>query len=438
MSLRNRSLQSDTTSDPDLRQLSASGDSSADKRNKLAPKVTVKKILIASGCALLLFQASSHTYNRVHDDKLRYYANIEPANIQSNQDTFSSYVKQCTSEQLAVIQAQLPPNECMINKNQPWVQRCSFTYATRCPDATWLYNYYTHLHRSRKQSHKRTFVGIFIGCNKGMDAVNAMRMGSGNPIFDKSTWRNSITQNGKVQLSHAVCGQDKSEQFELEDRGGYDNSTFAQLHCVEAMPGTAIALEESARQLAWDEHGFVVTHAAMSRRDGSIPFPRAASVGVENKGIGNCKEGHSCVNVTMYSLDTFVTKFVPENVPINYLSVDVEGYDMDVLLGGMEKALSRVHYFEFEYNWMGSWKNQHLLDLVELLDHQGFTCYWPGFDDNIWRITGCWLEHYDIHFWSNVACVNRNAEGAQSLAKSMEQMFQNTLSKEGSIVMNHA
>ena len=29
----------------------------------------------------------------------------------------------------------------------------------------------------------------------------------------------------------------------------------------------------------------------------------------------------------MYSLDTYVNKFVPEGVPINYLSVDAEGHD---------------------------------------------------------------------------------------------------------------
>ncbi|KAL3781964.1 hypothetical protein HJC23_001309 [Cyclotella cryptica] len=437
MALRNRSIQSDLTSDPDFGQLSSSGNSSKYKQNKLVPNLSGKKVLLFSACVLLLYQAASHRDIQLYDGKQLNHIKVEPAYDESKQESFVSEVKQCTPDQLAVIQTQLPPNDCVANKNQPWVQGCSFTYATRCPDANWLYNYYKQLHRNTKQSQKRTFVGIFIGCNKGMDAVNAMRMGSGNSIFDKSKWRDAITQGGRIKLSNAVCGQDKSEQFNLEDKGWQDNSKFAQLHCVEAMPGTATALEESARQLAWDQHGFVVTHAAMSRRDGSIPFPVAASVGVENKGIGNCKEGHSCVNVTMYSLDTFVTKFVPENVPINYLSVDVEGYDMDVLLGGMETALSRVHYFEFEYNWMGSWKNQHLLDLVELLDHQGFTCYWPGFNNYIWRITGCWLEHYAIHFWSNVACVNRNAKEAQSLAKNMEQMFEYTLSKGRSLVMDH-
>jgi len=37
---------------------------------------------------------------------------------------------------------------------------------------------------------------------------------------------------------------------------------------------------------------------------------------------------------------------------INYLSVDVEGWDFEVLLGGKRDALLRVQYLEFEYNWV--------------------------------------------------------------------------------------
>jgi FkbM family methyltransferase len=205
------------------------------------------------------------------------------------------------------------------------------------------------------------------------------------------------------------------------------------------MPGTAIALKEAAQKLAWDERGFIVTHAAMSKNDGVVLFPLENGVGVENKGIGNCAKNpnrSNCVNVTLYSLDTFVEKFVSPNLPINYLSVDVEGYDMDVLLGGMNHALSRIEYLEFEYNWMGSWAKQHLSTLIDLLDQRGFRCYWPGYGGYIWRITGCWLDLYKVHTWSNVACVNENVDSVRSLADEMERMFLATLSKEENIKMD--
>ncbi|KAL3774742.1 hypothetical protein ACHAWO_012067 [Cyclotella atomus] len=348
-------------------------------------------------------------------------------------------VTKCTSEQLDIIQKQLPPDECIKSKGQPWTQKCSFTYATKCPEAIWLDNHYKMKHNINRQTSNdqhEPFVGIFIGCNKGMDAVAAMRMGSSNPIFDKSVWKDAITKNGTIQLSHSVCNQDKTAQFEIQQE--YDGSNAnAMLHCVEAMPGTAAALKEAAHALTWDEKGFIVTHAAMSKSDGSVLFPSASGVGVENQGIGNCvKNPAACVNVTMHSLDTFVQKYVPGDATINYLSVDVEGFDMDVLVGGLNHALPRIEYLEFEYNWMGSWAKQHLRDLVDLLDDRGLTCYWPGYDGYIWRITGCWLDFYDIHMWSNVACVNRNMVNVKSMAEEMEDLFQKTLLKGEDVIMN--
>lgn len=349
---------------------------------------------------------------------------------QSSQPT---KVEQCTAEQLATIKKQLPPDDCLKNKGQPWGQRCSHTYATRCPDAVWLEDFYTDIHKRRQT--KDSFLGIFVGCNKGMDAVNAMRMGSGDATFDKDLWVEAMTQGGKRTLGNSVCAQTTTPQFALPDDTELEPPSFSQLHCIEPMPITADALTRSAQQLAWDDKGFVVTHAAISKTDGSIPFARGDKVGEENKGIGNCKD---CVDVPMYSLNTYVSKFIPdESIPINYLSVDVEGFDMDVLLGGADHALPRVHYLEFEYNWMGSWKNQPLSANIEWLDEQGFTCYWAGFDNMIWRITKCFLDHYDVHFWSNVACVNRNVDDVRDVANSMERLFLETVARKDEVVMDY-
>ena len=299
---------------------------------------------------------------------------------------------------------------------------------------------------------QKSFVGIFVGCNKGLDAVNAMRMGTGNSKFDKFAWKDAMAQVGeKGALDRDVCNQATTPQFSLagedkENEGGdhYDSSSASlhsmHLHCIEPMQSTVRALARVAYELTYDKMGFVVTHAAMAKEDGSVLFPRGNKfkLGKENKGIAssNCDQGQrgKCTNVTMYSLDTYVNKFVPEGVPINYLSVDAEGHDYDVLLGGTiggtadirtnNTALSRVHYLEFEYNWMGPWKNQSFQHAIEYLDAEfQFTCYWDGFNNTIWRITECWLDHYDIHFWSNVACVNRNAEEVREVAENMERLF---------------
>lgn len=198
-----------------------------------------------------------------------------------------------------------------------------------------------------------------------------------------------------------------------------------------------LELQRAANETNYGNQGLVVVHAAMAREDGVVPFDSGlrnkAGAGVENIGISNSKcddPDNQCVNVTMYSLDTYINKFIPKDMTINYLSVDVEGWDYNVLMGGQQHALERVHYLEFEYNWIVPWKDQSLKDLIELLDTKfGFTCYFAGFDETIWRITGCWLDHYNVHTWSNVACVNRNYDEVYDIAYEMERMYKATIEK---------
>merc|ERR1712194_545289 len=54
------------------------------------------------------------------------------------------------------------------------------------------------------------------------------------------------------------------------------------------------------------------------------------------------------------------------------------------------------------------------------------TCYWAGID-RLWRITNCWMAYFDLHAWSNVACVNRRL--VPSMASKMEELFEHTLSE---------
>ena len=121
----------------------------------------------------------------------------------------------------------------------------------------------------------------------------------------------------------------------------------------------------------------------------------------------------------MISLQTYVDKFIKSKGPINILSIDVEGFDFDVLFGA-GTVLDRTQYLEFEFHAIGAWVKYHLTDIVGLLDGKGFTCYWAG-NDRLWRITGCLHEIYaTAHGWSNVACVHRSYT---KLAKNMESKF---------------
>lgn len=359
-------------------------------------------------------------------------------------------VERCTPEQLATIGRQLPPDDCARHLGEPWKQRCSLTYATRCPDATWLADHHAERHRRRSANGTSSavaaaaaadpFLGVFVGCNKGFDAVDALRMGSGSAAFDRSDWADAMTDVyrrgrpvGKAALERDVCNQATSPQFALpEDGGGGGGHPPARVHCIEPMPATVRALQRAAWKLQYDRRGLVVTHAALSREDGTVKFPRGESVGKEKVGIGstNCVPGkQACTDVAAYSLESYANKYLPEGQPIDYLSVDAEGHDHDVLFGNgtaRSAVLSRVRYLEFEYNWMGPWAGRSLRRAIETLDEDyGLRCYWAGFNGTIWRITGCWLDHYDLHFWSNVACVD--PKGARGIAERMEAMFLDTL-----------
>ena len=404
--------------------------------------------------AQLVLQAKGIESNNTNEDISPRRSMVGLPN-ESDGGNSDSGINNCTSEQLQTILKQLPPDDCIKNQNQPWLQRCSLNYATKCPEASWIEDHYTKLHNSRHFENNEAppppFIGIFVGCNKGMDAINALRMGSGNPFFDKVKWRNKMNQ-ARIFLGKGICGQVFSPQFELPGDNisatekNMPSAGLAQLHCIEPSPQTNMALNRTANELGYSKQGFIVAHAALSKLDGVAYFPNTKA-GREGKGLGDCdqstgnqvstKEDPECVKVPLYSLDTYVANEVPKDTPINLLSIDAEGFDMDVLLGGANSALHRVQYLEFEYNWMGSWREQKLSDLIRLLDEKfAFTCYWPGYNNTIWRITGCFLDHYEVHSWSNVACVNRKMEDARNIAESLEKLFLATIDRGDEIVMN--
>ena len=204
------------------------------------------------------------------------------------------------------------------------------------------------------------------------------------------------------------------------------------VYCIEAIPVTADKLTASAQTLGWDQ-SFLVTKAVISNTLGDVYFRSEDSVGIEHLGIDNCEKLKSnpeefnriCRKVDVYTLDNFMHNIAKKSdAVIDILSIDVEGYDFYVILGG-KATIGKAKYLEFEYNWMGSWQDQKLMDAIDLLDNLHFTCYRAG-DERLWRIDqSCWMEHYSWHVLSNIACANRIL--FPEVAKRMESTFQTTL-----------
>jgi FkbM family methyltransferase len=316
-------------------------------------------------------------------------------------------------------------------------------WSTNCPDSTWIED------RTRNNGaaasakdlpilfepnhNQRTPLSIFCGCNKGMDAVNTLRMLSLNPKIDKEVWLDAFRI-----IDGSACQQHLTPQFPIPPQQQQQQQTPrpAIVYCIEAMPSTFTVLNRTVKQLEWQD-SLKVHHAAIADSDGETLFPNAM-VGTEHLGMDACSNKRwrkECESVPQYKLDTFVQKFVNATDPIiDILSVDVEGFDWPVLLGAT-KTLQSTKYLEFEYHKVGAWKQYNLSTAILSLHQQGFVCYWAGRGGKLWRITDCWMDYYDVaKQWSNVACVNLAL--APTLAMRMEGVFLKTLDHRTSAAAN--
>ena len=343
-------------------------------------------------------------------------------------------IPKCTKQQLKAINTALPDldHRCSDDK-YPWQNKCPISKITGCPEQTWLDQYYQYDYRGTG------FTAVNIGCNKGFDAVNLLRMGSNDETITRSKWNESMPQN----MQPSNCQQDREEsQYQI-----IEGSTIrkAQVYCIEPLSATFVALQDAAQKTSYHRRGLhVFQYAVNNDHDVNFTmFPKAPHsqngttlLGAEKEGGGNCYSRRPtrqarlqqlCEPVPTTRLDNFVQNQGLLRNRIDVLLIDVEGWDYEVLKGG-RYTLQHTAYLEFEYNWRGPWKQEKkekpLLQAISMLNEMHFTCYWPG-RDQLWRITGCWLQHYEGLFWSNVVCVNRIL--APTLAERMENAFLATI-----------
>jgi FkbM family methyltransferase len=328
---------------------------------------------------------------------------------------------QCSKDDFDIIRYQLPAHDCLYSD---FANACSISYATRCPDPFWFRDQYRNGASlvATDQSHRP--IAISVGCNKGTDAVNTLGLISGSSKYNVSIWNDVFMDTRKTKPG--PCDQLQKPVEEFRSNRAFDN---AIVHCIEAMPVTGARLTETARKLGWQDH-FIVTTLAIADTDGVALFPNVEDeIGVEYLGLGDCyidKTRHLCEEVPLARLDNFAAQHVDRNSLIEFLSIDAEGYDFEVLVGAT-KTLQRSKYLEFEYHESGAWQHHLLSTAIAMLKDLNFVCYWAGSYGHLWRITDCWIDLYQSHSWSNVACVNVGLVGTEALAARMEEDFQKTL-----------
>lgn len=295
---------------------------------------------------------------------------------------------------------------------------------TSCQEATWLWN-----HLLSNQNETETFLALFVGCNKGFDAVDIARLGTNQLAFSKQEW---ISKFRKLSDSKAVCSTDQRDNHHSIATNNHRKivKRRGELHCIEPAQKTVELLQNVAREMNLLEYGFKIKNAAISNFTGSIPFVQSSIyAGVEFLSIESCHRKRfkrDCKSIPVYSLDDYMRHFVSSSGLVDVLSIDAEGYDFSVLQGGT-LSLKRTKYLEFEVLNNGPWLEHGVTEAIELLQEH-FYCYLAG-KGRLYRMTDCYSEPalqelYNRNYWSNVACVNKREH---SLVVSMEKLFQETI-----------
>jgi FkbM family methyltransferase len=339
---------------------------------------------------------------------------------------------QCTTEQLAQVAKQLPAGGCEANKGKAWKRElCSFSAATSCADPTWMRDYYAQQDFSTSS---QGFVAVVVGCNKGYTALDMLHTSTKQSKYQWNKWQTSfLSQTTEGVQDSQNCP--KHTAAAMAAAGGAEHSN-AKVFCLEPVPNTFAQLQSTKEAMGIGDE-LVLEQVALATWTGTSRVSTKDKIGIEGVGFTNWKQvcdkvpvgDPGCVDVNVDSLDHWISQRtdLSPDAPIHYLSVETEGHDYEVLAGSAN-TLKRVHYIDLTYHWFGNWKQQSLKDLTERLQKKGFACYWAGSDQNLWRITDCWQEHYEDQFWANIACVNTEIAGP--LAQTMEGLFQATLKKD--------
>ncbi|CAB9517504.1 expressed unknown protein [Seminavis robusta] len=422
-------------------------------RHRLRQRHLLWFLVLVATVPLLLFSINNNNHNNNNNQQeqqeqsftrgfLRWAGTLTTTTTtkdSASTSTSTSTKKGCSSLQQRLIAKSLPNAQTIIE-------------ATICPENDkWLSDYLLNNNNNNPslESHHQSppqdeFVFLNFGCNKGFDAIQvANTVSKRSDVFKKSKWFQALGIDQKGSCNQAI-GNDVI----------YDSSfpkQAVQIHCIEAMPATFRLLQLAAAATTAEHYGMHIHNYAMTSKlqkdnapNGMIPFPNVLP-GTENRGIAHCSsENHPaaatehCQDVPAMTIDEFVTKHVDNNNNksttntntkkrrrIPYISIDVEGGDYTVLMGATQ-TLKRTDYLEFEYHAVGDWKQQKLQNAIDMLAELGFVCYWAG-KKRLWRITDCWMDHFEFHQWSNVACVSSTAKQAQKLYQTMEQVFEDTL-----------
>lgn len=366
----------------------------------------------------------------------------------------------CTTYQMERLRQQIGPAGCA-DSDPPWLQLCSFTQATRgCKQRDGLrkhlYNIMMDKNNNKSNNNnnnndnsKLSFLAIMIGCEAKMDTTFIDILACGSHDANKYSvveWEEDRTCRPKPigSLLSSSSSETSTSSSSSSSLSSLSTSTSTNNKIVPTMgicfqkdSEKVKALRQKRDEMGWNENDLMIEHKEMT--DTSL-------LGITTS-IDEYFTSDETSSVSSSSL------LYHQDQPIHYMIIsDSTSQTQNVILDGAVKTLSRIWILEFEYHWNAGWKG---MSLQTLLDERlgkgvkkgnnndsnadggstddigkGFICYWNGNDNELWRITDCWQDHYQYNSWAYIICVNSNIAETQPILKEMEKSFEMTLQKK--------
>jgi len=313
------------------------------------------------------------------------------------------YPEKCTAEQLALVLKQIPEDKW---EKRTWRQ-VGMTLATAVSKSAYNPILMREFYASDqfKLNNLHTFFGIVMGWKNNDVPVDLLAIGSRDEKFNTNKWNVKLGLDPNMVLPpveiSSEAGIRPARVLVVEKTNAYSKASTLFKSLTDLYP-----LRQSNAELSMEA--------------------------IEPRVLTSKKEFFDFIT-SKWLLSGGVRS---DDQPIHYL--DISGSDGDdvAILKTFVPFLKNVRYLHFEYSTHGSWTTpteKKLSSVISDLRSIGMVCYFTGTkeaDHDLWRITDCFLDHYEYHHWANIACVSAVHDDVKELVVRMENKFHETLKKD--------
>jgi len=361
--------------------------------------------LVVIALSFLLYAGKSQSSTSV---SLEGVAVVSTLSVQPNTEATTSssaggdvYPDKCTAEQLALVEKQLPDDPMSFRHWRP----ASFTTATIktsfARNPILMREFYAS-DQFNPQGHP--FFGVIMGWQNNDVPVDTLAIGSRDSKFDTQLWNDKLGLDAKRALPPVAINS-----------------------AASIRPARVLVVD-------WDRPENKQQSISLKSLKDSFHYSDD-ELALETIQMDNILENSDFSDLIRSQMPA-KNGAVAADQPIHFLDMS-KSSSMDItILKSFMPFLKDVRYLHFEYNKEGTWfhpTKKQLSELINELKNFGLVCYFTGTKEaayDIWRITDCFLDHYDNHHWANIACVNVKHEDVKELATRMEKKFLETLKKD--------